>query len=47
MTYFSDSSNPPEPPVKRGFFDRHPAQVARDLIGAFIAVDGVGGQIVA
>jgi DNA-3-methyladenine glycosylase len=46
MTDFSDSSNRRGPPVKAGFFDRHPAQVARELIGAFIAVDGVGGLIV-
>ena len=42
-----DSSNPRSPSVKSGgIFDRHPAQVARELIGAFIAVDGVGGVIV-
>ena len=46
MKNFSDSSTPRKPSVKSGFFDRHPAQVARDLIGAFIAVDGVGGLIV-
>lgn len=28
------------------FFDRHPAEVARDLIGASLLVDGVGGVIV-
>jgi DNA-3-methyladenine glycosylase len=46
MTAFPDSSNPPRPSVKSGFFDRHPVTVARDLIGAFIAVDGVGGLVV-
>jgi DNA-3-methyladenine glycosylase len=46
MNDFSNSSNPRTPSVKSGFFDRHPAQVARDLIGAFIAVDGAGGLIV-
>lgn len=46
MKDFSDSSDPRAPSVKTAFFDRHPAQVARELIGAFIAVNGVGGLIV-
>jgi DNA-3-methyladenine glycosylase len=46
MKNFSDSSNPRKPSVKSGIFDRHPALVARDLIGAFIAVDGVGGLVI-
>lgn len=29
-----------------GFFQRHPAQVARDLIGVTLLLDGVGGPIV-
>lgn len=29
-----------------GFFRRHPAQVARDLIGVTLLLDGVGGPIV-
>jgi len=32
--------------LKRGFFDRNVREVARDLIGATMLVDGVGGLIV-
>ena len=39
-----DSSDPSNPSVK--LFTRHPAQVARDLIGMVLTVDGVGGAIV-
>jgi len=31
---------------RQGFWDRHPAQVAADLIGWSVFVDGVGGRIV-
>ena len=31
---------------RQGFWTRHPAQVARDLIGWTVLVDGVGGRIV-
>jgi DNA-3-methyladenine glycosylase len=45
---FPDSSNPAYRAVKPdlAFFARHPAVVARDLIGAGLWVDGVGGRIV-
>jgi DNA-3-methyladenine glycosylase len=33
-------------PIKRSFFDRDVRRVARDLIGATLLVDGVGGRIV-
>jgi DNA-3-methyladenine glycosylase len=33
-------------PLKRGFFDRNVREVAPDLIGATMLVDGVGGTIV-
>ena len=33
-------------PLKRSFFDRNVHAVARDLIGATLLVDGVGGMIV-
>lgn len=33
-------------PARQGFWDRHPAQVAADLIGWTLLVDGVGGRIV-
>src|SRR6201999_3891948 len=38
----SDLSNP----ARQGFWDRHPAEVAADLIGWSVYVDGVGGRIV-
>ncbi|WP_310540427.1 DNA-3-methyladenine glycosylase [Phenylobacterium sp.] len=38
------SSDPSEPGVK--LFARHPADVARALIGMIVTVDGVGGRIV-
>lgn len=40
----SDSSDPSRPGVK--LFERHPADVARALIGMIVTVDGVGGRIV-
>jgi DNA-3-methyladenine glycosylase len=44
------SANPPPPPLgrplKRGFFARSVHEVAPDLIGATLLVDGVGGVIV-
>lgn len=44
---FPDSSNLRNAHVKaRGFFERHPAIVAADLIGVTVEVDGVGGVIV-
>lgn len=44
---FPDSSNLPPTNVKTtGFFTRHPAVVARELIGATVTLDGVGGRIV-
>lgn len=38
----SERSNP----ARQGFWTRHPALVARDLIGWTVLVDGVGGRIV-
>jgi DNA-3-methyladenine glycosylase len=38
----SDLSNA----ARQGFWDRHPAEVAPDLIGWSVFVDGVGGRIV-
>ncbi|WP_108396179.1 DNA-3-methyladenine glycosylase [Devosia submarina] len=32
--------------LNRAFFDRNAVEVARDLIGAFLLVDGVGGPMV-
>jgi 3-methyladenine DNA glycosylase Mpg len=32
--------------LRRGFFEREVAQVAQDLIGARLLVEGVGGTIV-
>ena len=46
MNFLGDSSDPEGVGVKRGFWARHPVAVARDLIGAHLAVDGVGGRIV-
>lgn len=44
---FSDSSNLRNGGVKQaGFFARHPAVVARELVGVVLLVDGVGGRIV-
>ncbi|HQT55999.1 MAG TPA: DNA-3-methyladenine glycosylase, partial [Phenylobacterium sp.] len=43
-SFVLDSSDPSEPGVK--LFARHPAEVARDLIGMILTVDGVGGRIV-
>lgn len=43
-SFLSGSSDPSEPGVK--LFARHPADVARDLIGMVLTVDGVGGRIV-
>jgi DNA-3-methyladenine glycosylase len=44
----SDNPNPPAPGklLKRSFFGRSVHEVARDLIGATLLVDGVGGIIV-
>jgi DNA-3-methyladenine glycosylase len=44
----SAAAKPPRPgkPIKRGFFDRSVLEVAPDLIGATLLVDGVGGIIV-
>jgi len=44
----SGPSNPArqEPGADQGFWTRHPAQVAADLIGWEVLVDGVGGRIV-
>lgn len=47
MSYsFPDSSNPQYGAVKPDVFTRHPAVVARELIGARLWVGGVGGIIV-
>lgn len=43
---FPDSSNPQYGAVKPDFYVRHPTVVARELIGARIWVEGVGGVIV-
>ncbi|MBP9231195.1 MAG: DNA-3-methyladenine glycosylase [Phenylobacterium sp.] len=43
-SFLSGSSDPSQPGVK--LFARHPAEVARDLIGMILTVDGVGGAIV-
>lgn len=42
LSEHSDPSNP----EGQGFWDRHPAEVAADLIGWSVFVDGVGGRIV-
>ena len=44
----SAAANPPRlgKPIKRSFFDRSVHEVAPDLIGATLLVDGVGGIIV-
>lgn len=34
------------PTIRQGFWARHPVEVARDLIGWSVFVDGVGGRIV-
>ncbi len=34
------------PTIRQGFWARHPAEVARDLIGWSVFVEGVGGRIV-
>ena len=34
------------PMLSRGFFEREVAQVARDLVGARLLVEGVGGTVV-
>jgi DNA-3-methyladenine glycosylase len=34
------------PTIRQGFWARHPAEVARELIGWCVFVDGVGGRIV-
>lgn len=43
---FPGSSNPQYGAVKPDFYARHPTVVGRELIGARIWVDGVGGVIV-
>lgn len=43
-SFLEDSSDPSARDVKQ--FARHPADVARDLIGMIVTVDGVGGRIV-
>ena len=44
----ANAANPPHlgKPLKRGFFDRSVHEVAPDLIGTTLLVDGVGGIIV-
>ena len=42
VTNHSGRSGPP----RQGFWARHPADVARDLIGWNLSVEGVGGRIV-
>ena len=44
VSFLGDSSDPSGPGVK--LFARHPAEVARDLIGMVLTVGGVGGRIV-
>ena len=46
MNFLGDSSDPEGGGVKPGFWRRHPVTVARDLIGAHLAMDGLGGRIV-
>lgn len=43
-SFLEHSSDPSRPGVK--LFERHPADVARALIGMIVTVDGVGGRIV-
>ncbi|WP_340646919.1 DNA-3-methyladenine glycosylase [Phenylobacterium sp.] len=43
-SFLADSSDPSAPDVK--LFTRHPAEVARELIGMILTVDGVGGRVV-
>lgn len=42
LSEHSDPSNP----ARQGFWERHPAEVAADLIGWSVFVNGVGGRIV-
>ena len=42
LSEHSDPSNP----ARQGFWERHPADVAADLIGWSVFVNGVGGRIV-
>jgi DNA-3-methyladenine glycosylase len=46
MNFVGDSSDPERGGVKPGFWARHPVEVAQDLIGARLTVEGVGGRIV-
>ena len=46
MNFARDSSDLEGPCVKGGFWRRHPLEVARDLIGMRLTVDGIGGRIV-
>ncbi|MFZ3006566.1 MAG: hypothetical protein WA047_10340 [Phenylobacterium sp.] len=43
-SFLVPSSDPSAPGVK--LFARHPADVARGLIGTILTVDGVGGAVV-
>jgi DNA-3-methyladenine glycosylase len=46
MSSFVADHSGPSGTTRQGFWDRHPARVAADLIGWSVFVDGVGGRIV-
>ena len=46
MSAFLSDHTDPANAARQGFWDRHPAQVAPDLIGWSVFLDGVGGRIV-